>query len=321
MFLPVAGRAIPLPSTSSRRAAARNAWRDPFSTPDALRPVDVPTVRQAGGSTACDRFRACRLGRASSLASCREGDLDRCRPHFESDRRVSHRASARHLPRRAAMMALPLGCRPGSTAASVRGRPPNPTSASRRARCPASSAGLSPRSASRFHGGFGAARTVTVPRRLSTPITGRTPRRLPSPIRSRRAAKYRPLRRASGVSSVLFRLLGRTVRSIPKKIFGEAPALLVPRNLESIARILVFATRPPLAPSPVARWRAISRRRTTSRGGVGAFDILRFPQPSAREPLHDRIRMPRLQLPKRRHQLFLLGARKAVGFSSTMIVQ
>ena len=271
LLLPVAGRAIPLPSTSSRRTAARNAG-----------PILLPRRRRSARWTSrrCARRAAPRLatgfgpvacGPASSLASCRGRDLDRCRPHFESDRRVSgRREPLADRPRRAAMPALPprLSSRfhgRFGPRASVRTR--------RRPRvalgCPASEAGLPPRSASRFHGGFGPRARVTVPRRLAAAIAGEdsTAASLPRSARGGPPNAGRSGERpASAPSSSAFS--GGPSESIPKQIFGEAPPLLVARDLEPIARILVLAAGPPVASAPVARRRAIAdggRRRAAAR--------------------------------------------------------
>jgi hypothetical protein len=71
------------------------------------------------------------------------------------------------------------------------------------------------------------------------------------------------------------------------------------------------------AGTPVARTPLTSGRtdRPALRQCVGSLLVLRRPQAAAREPLHHRIGMPDLQLPQRRHQLFLRVRAKRGGLA------
>jgi hypothetical protein len=95
--------------------------------------------------------------------------------------------------------------------------------------------------------------------------------------------------------------------ALAAQVLGEAATLFIARYFEAIARVLVLAARTPVARPSLAAGR---RCRSAPRGGFGALLILRLPQPSARKPLHHRVRMTRLQLPQRRQQFFLkMGAK------------
>ena len=94
--------------------------------------------------------------------------------------------------------------------------------------------------------------------------------------------------------------------AIPPQILREPAPLLVAWDLESIARILVFAAGTPIMGTPILR----RRSRPSPRERVRTFLILRLPETSAGEPLHDRVGMADLQLPQRRQQLVLeVGAK------------
>jgi hypothetical protein len=98
--------------------------------------------------------------------------------------------------------------------------------------------------------------------------------------------------------------------SVASQLLGEPPAFLVARYFESIARIGVVAAWAPLAGAPVA-----TRRRGAAPGErLGAFLVLGFPQASSRKPLHHGVRVTHLQLPERRHQLFLRVRAERRGF-------
>ncbi len=123
------------------------------------------------------------------------------------------------------------------------------------------------------------------------------------PVPARRAREWRDLEGALG-----FRRPFRPI-AFPSLVLRKTPPSLVARHLEAIARILVLATRPPVARTPIG-WRRTGR--SAFRHHIGAFLVLRGPHASAREPLQDRIRMPHLQLPQRRQQFFL-GVRAKCG--------
>jgi hypothetical protein len=71
------------------------------------------------------------------------------------------------------------------------------------------------------------------------------------------------------------------------------------------------------AGTPVSRTPLTSGRpdRPALRQRVGSLLVLRRPQAAAREPLHHRIGMPDLELPQRRHQLFLRVRAKRGGLA------
>jgi len=75
--------------------------------------------------------------------------------------------------------------------------------------------------------------------------------------------------------------------------------------LEAFTGVAVFAARPPIAAALFA-----SRLRRALRG---LRLLRRFPQPSAREPLHHDIGVLPLQLVKRRQELFALARAKGRG--------
>jgi hypothetical protein len=79
--------------------------------------------------------------------------------------------------------------------------------------------------------------------------------------------------------------------------FGAEPsAFLVARHLEALARIAVRATGAPPGGAALGAVSLARRNRVTLLFG-------RFPQTTAREPQHDGVGMPRLELTQRRHQL------------------
>jgi hypothetical protein len=82
---------------------------------------------------------------------------------------------------------------------------------------------------------------------------------------------------------------------VAPQLRGKAAALLVARDLELFARVAVFPSRPPLRRSLLAPLQ-FERH---------ALFFRRVPQLAAREPLHHRVGMLRLQLLERRQQLVL----------------
>jgi len=101
-------------------------------------------------------------------------------------------------------------------------------------------------------------------------------------------------------------------RVIASKLLGEATPLLVARNVESLARILVFPARTPVARSAVARRR---RLRAPSGDQRCALLLLRCPESSSGEPLQHGIGVACLQLTQRRDQLLLRVRAEGGGFS------
>ena len=107
------------------------------------------------------------------------------------------------------------------------------------------------------------------------------------------------------------------VRAIAPQLRGEAPPLLVARDLEAIARILVLPAGPPVAPR-----RSRAARCLPSGNRVVAFLLLRCPTAVRARTTSARRRdaAPAAGL-KRRHSSSRVCARNAVGFPSRMIVQ
>jgi hypothetical protein len=75
--------------------------------------------------------------------------------------------------------------------------------------------------------------------------------------------------------------------------FGEAPPLLVARDVEPCARIAMRSARPPILTPPFCSTGVLGRARFFRRG----------PQASAREPHHHRIGMLALELLERRDEV------------------
>jgi hypothetical protein len=96
------------------------------------------------------------------------------------------------------------------------------------------------------------------------------------------------------------------------EVLRKAPALLVARDLEAVAGIFVLAARTPVAGPSIPGWLNL---RAAFRNRVSAFLVLRVPEAAACEPFHHRVRMTHLQLPQRRHQLFLRMRSECGGLS------
>src|SRR5262249_8503648 len=100
--------------------------------------------------------------------------------------------------------------------------------------------------------------------------------------------------------------------AIASKVLREASPLLVPRHLESIAWIFVFATRTPVVrPSLTPR----GDLRSSSRQHRRALFFLRFPKSSASKPLQHSVGMASLQLTQRRDQFVLRVGAEGGGLS------
>lgn len=85
--------------------------------------------------------------------------------------------------------------------------------------------------------------------------------------------------------------------AVAAQLLSEPAPLFVARDLKTIARVHVRAAGAPVA-GPGFPWCAPLRIR------LGTLLFLRLPQASSGEPLHHRVRVPRLQLPKRGRELF-----------------
>jgi hypothetical protein len=85
--------------------------------------------------------------------------------------------------------------------------------------------------------------------------------------------------------------------AIAPHLLSEPAPLFVARDLKTIARVDVRAARAPVAGSGFPGCAPLHVR-------LGTLLVLRFPKASPGEPLHHRVRMPRLQLPKRGRELF-----------------
>ena len=95
---------------------------------------------------------------------------------------------------------------------------------------------------------------------------------------------------------------------VAPQLLGESTALFVPGDLETIARVGVLAAGPPVARARLPGCAALGDR-------VGALLLLRFPQTSARKPLHHGVGMARLQLTERGRELLLRVGAKCGGLS------
>jgi hypothetical protein len=97
------------------------------------------------------------------------------------------------------------------------------------------------------------------------------------------------------------------IHAFAARAVREALSLLIARDLEAVARILVLSARAPLLPAPLARRRgALPLLPLRELGG-----LLGRPQLAARKPHHLGVGMLRLQLLQRRQQLlFRRGAKR-----------
>ena len=101
---------------------------------------------------------------------------------------------------------------------------------------------------------------------------------------------------------------GARAANVPVETFCEPSALLIARHLETVVRVLVLASGPPLG-------RSFLGGAPSFQGSRHALFLRRVPQAAAREPLHDGVRMTDLQLAERRQQLLLRVGAKRSGFS------
>jgi hypothetical protein len=115
-------------------------------------------------------------------------------------------------------------------------------------------------------------------------------------MRALRAVPFRAFARVIPlVRRVVAQPLGTAVVALAAQPIGESAALLVTRDLESRAWILM---RSPRSPSGPAAFSPSSRERF-------ARLLRRLPQAAACEPHHHGVGMPRLQLLQRRRQFLL----------------